>query len=231
MKQAERNRVDLVGPFRRAYDSMWRAKWRPDIPFDPAHGLDFAERYRLSAPGFSEKDLRLLLDRVRGVELPTQYVEFLKACSFDELDIPWLEFASTRQRPTDWDFDYDILGGKLVSFAYEQERSGVFCFDYRDSSSGETAPIVLFRFTSPDSPPWIVGPVFSCFDAVLSVLTAVLESDAAGVPLYFETDPEPEQLQLVRRLKGMDPSGFGGPGWEARWKRFLLRGRLDLMED
>ena len=44
----------------------------------------------------------------------------------------------------------------------------------------------------------------------------------SNVNFYYESKPTADQIALSDKLKLIDPDGFGGKGWDLRWKQWLF---------
>lgn len=216
-----RERIDKdVAAFVEAYALRYALRWTTG-PEDDDDTVALAARYRLDprnhSVGSEFEHLRQMVEGCPG--LPGSYMSFMNACEFSDLDIPWIQFPSNRSGciRSELAEEYSAFGPqRLVPFAFDIDGYGVFLFDCR---SGVADPAVLFwnrGFAQP-----LVGPVFSSFSHLLRVLEKVLRHPDP-MDIYVDGVPTTAQVAFLGGLRGVDPAGFGGPGWVGWWKEKIL---------
>lgn len=216
-----------VDRFFRRYKEYVQEVWDLDEPEGDLCREGFGnEEYRIQAPGLSHEEIQLLSSSLPSqLKIPDDLNYFWSAYRYFELGIPLVNFHPTEEdsfRDTTLPI-FDFFSNEGFATIGTDESGGVsFCVDLRNSSeASEDPPIVLLRPGARMGEIDIAGPMFSSFEKLLSILTEIM---SAFETLYWEEDPAQEQVALIRRLKTIDPEGFGGVGWEARWSQWIFRG-------
>ncbi len=199
-------RMTLLDSFFAAYEARLAGNWSAGYAGgDAAYLID---QQRLLTPGLPRDRVGdTLAESGFGAAGITSYMGFLARYRCESLDCDGLvEFANstslevwskatTRMRGA-------LPGAEYFAFGFDAATSARFCLQRR---SVGTAPVVSIVDGGN-----VVSSVFSSFEALLAVMTEVL-----NVPLYVARGEEPsrEQRALVRRLRDIDPPGFGAVGW------------------
>lgn len=209
-----------VPAFFQAYEHWYARRWPVDSGDDEEY-VEQAARYRL---GPRRSDVRSDLDRLFRIAgeraaVPASYVVFLEQHEFVDLDLPWVRFP-TNQRGRlfdELDERYAAYAPQgLIPFAEDEDGYGSLLFDCRNPTADPTILIWNRGFPEP-----LVGPVFSSFSNLLRVLARVLRHpDSTNI--HVDGLPSSAQVAFLNELRGVDPAGFGGPGWAGWWKGKIL---------
>jgi hypothetical protein len=209
-----------VSDFFAVYDERRVRNWGTDVHLFDAAERRLYESQNATAPGLATHDVADVMNSEGfGVEGADTYLRFIAERAYDGLDCDgWIEFASTTSMEA-WCGDTKRMRGHLdparfLAFGYDPATGAVSCLD-RGANRKREAPSVSIVDEGR-----VVEDVFSDFEAVLRVLTLLLDSE---VVLLIErgTEPDESQRQLVAELRAADPYGFGAIGWPTWYRRAI----------
>ena len=183
-----------------------------------------AERLRLHDAGLSVSDVEGLEKRVLSNRLPDSYRYFLVRMGFNELRLPLVEFPETLPPTGVMSVEHGFLvfaGKPFVAIARTTTDEGHLGFPIVND---KVVDEIHVGEVNPDGSLSQTGPVFGSFCGMLSVLRGYLEAPQSELAEPSSSESRP----LYERLRKLDPSGFGGPGWELWWKKRLLKKRVEF---
>jgi hypothetical protein len=186
-----------------------------------AGAIEFAELFRLLPRELSSEQIEATIRGVSG--LPESYLHFLCAWSFKRLELePWIEFPpnSVGGLKLLRRLQSQLPSAECIPFATELSNGGVFFFDCRRREGGE--PSIGLWLSDYEVEPGRVEqnvtlcPLATSFAHLMLALTEVVNSPTVlWVPAGQTATPD--QLDLVRRIRSVDPEGLGSVGWKLWW--------------
>ena len=165
-----------------------------------------------------EEAVSFIKDIGFGIHGMTTYIEFISSISFGHLNCDgWVEFASMssadKYKKEITEMQSYIRDQNKFPFGIDAGTGAIFVFERYDDETKSPKVSVIDEGR-------VISSVFSDFEAMLAILTALFSTDVV-LDVERGSAPEPKQIELVETLRSLDPEGFGKIGWP-RWYRMPI---------